>query len=242
AGESMRDLNTRRPDTLFQHTPATLDTAHMIESGAKLKDVVSHIARNDPDKELREVAKIVHRLLPDAVKLFRMKPELALSPNGGMRSAFYRPVSDEVHVETSLSGANVNRDVIHESIHALTSHAIEAKTPAGQEIVRLSQLYKKLAGPGRTYDNGSKATYGFASPHEFVAEFYSNPAFRDVLSAIHATEAADAAKPPSLFTRMMNAIKRVLGLPLRSEILNQILPRVKEMENPANVLGRAAAA
>jgi hypothetical protein len=78
----------------------------MVNNNAPLKEVLAHIARNDPDQTLRYVAEVVNRLMPDAVKLRRMATGDEYRDGVAYRG-FYRSAPDEVHISPKVSGGNV---------------------------------------------------------------------------------------------------------------------------------------
>lgn len=90
--------------------------------------------------------------------------------------------------------------LLHEMIHAVTQYAIFAKntkalTPEMKEAVKqLEDVYEEIKN-----DRLFAGTYGSKSVHEMVAEL-ANPEFRDRLKA------------KSLYQRIVDAIKKLLGI------------------------------
>ena len=102
------------------------------------------------------------------------------------------------------------RGLLHEMIHAVTQYAIFAKntkqiTPGMKEAVKqLEDVYEEIKN-----DSLFAGTYGAKSVHEMVAEL-ANPEFRDRLKA------------KSLYQRIVDAIKKLLGIEVGDNALDNV--------------------
>ena len=102
------------------------------------------------------------------------------------------------------------RGLLHEMIHAVTQYAIFAKntkqiTPGMKEAVKqLEDVYEEIKN-----DSLFAGTYGAKSVHEMVAEL-ANPEFRDRLKA------------KNLYQRIVDAIKKLLGIEVGDNALDNV--------------------
>lgn len=103
------------------------------------------------------------------------------------------------------------QSMLHEMVHGVTARAY--RNPQGFE----QQQFKELIDLAfeRYYAEHNKE-YGFKNPVEFIAEIYSNPAFRQVIQE----------KQDGIWSRITNAIRRIFGLkstPSINTIINSII-------------------
>lgn len=90
--------------------------------------------------------------------------------NGGETEAYYDPITDKIYISKWASTPDV---IIHEMAHAMTYHQIFDKSLIGRKLDRLFADFKKVQGLSKSY--------GFTNTHEFVAEIWRSPEFRDEL-------------------------------------------------------------
>ena len=142
-------------------------------------------------------------------------------------AAFYDPSTDTVY----LSGESPETfTVMHEIVHALTTRAMrlgasEKLPPKQQQAFRqLEDLYKEylpeLKEQAAKYKantlDGAYAAYGLQNIREFIAEFMSNPFFRETLRNIPIKKTRGdsiSSKIKNLYDAVQNKIAKVLGLP-----------------------------
>jgi len=115
--------------------------------------------------------------------------------------------SDDNTIQMSLDTIN-NFDsktavvaLLHEVVHSVTVHALmkkpEQRTFAEQELADVVNNFLTK------YKNSSLSKeYGFTDEFEFVAEFYSNPEFRDAVKA----------ESDAWYKKIMDAIRRVFDI------------------------------
>lgn len=100
--------------------------------------------------------------------------------------------------------------LLHEMIHATTNYAIAARNTGAltegmkEAVSQLESIYGEIVND-RTFDG----TYGAKSIYEMVAEL-SNPEFRSLL------------KEKNLFQRIVDAIKRLLGIEVGENALDNL--------------------
>lgn len=94
--------------------------------------------------------------------------------------------------------------IIHEYVHAFTISALNnPKTDSEIQFAKdIDSAYKAFK---RTSDS---SLYGFTNQYEFVAELMSNPRFVEQLGA----------KNPSIFNKIITAIKNLLGINSNSDV------------------------
>lgn len=208
-------------------------TAALIREGKPLKDVLGHIADEAQDYTYKVVAKALQRVLGDEVRLRAMTDREAETPNTGhLRNGLYRPKSDTILVHIGMS-PHPDQTLIHEAVHAATLKAIDNNTPTGKEITKVFKAYQDLAGAARGWRT-SGDMYGMSNPHEFIAEFYANQEFRNNLAGMK-----ELGNPTNLLQRIINAIKKFLGLPA-ADPLRYIIENEPRLLNPQEILSRAA--
>ena len=198
----------RAPVTLNDKGGAPLVRA-MLDRGLSFDSILQHIGQNAGDADLRVLAKRLAKALGDKTKIRNMNAEELADPEHESDPAWYDPNTNTIVVHPDL-GEGLTHAVLHEGVHAATSHAIFAESPAGREIIRLYKQYKALAGKTEAGD-----AYGLDSPHEFAAEALSNGDFKKTLEGLTdaAAKSAEGAAKPSLWARFKAAIARILGQP-----------------------------
>jgi hypothetical protein len=110
-------------------------------------------------------------------------------------TGFYDPATSKVTL--SGLGATSPHTVLHELVHAVTSHMIDIK-PNDIRVMALKDLYNKVKGIEEKFP-------GVVNVKEFVAEAFSNPKFQEFLKA-------QKMDNRSMWTRFVDGIKSMLGI------------------------------
>lgn len=179
-----------------------------------LHNALTHIEENSTDPQTVKLAKTIKASVGKGVALRTMTPAEIAWKEAPNRAGFYDPNTDAIALHPTHAG-DVSYALLHEAVHAATAHAIFAGTPAGLELTRLFNDYKNLGDAAEHY--------GLESPHEFVAEALSNPKFQETLKGLTPDSKL------SLWQRFKNAIKKAIGLPIKSafdKMLDSILEAV----------------
>lgn len=169
-------------------------------------ELLDDIIKNSPDREIVRLAKIARKnLKSDAVVSFKpgnnRNPRGRFHPDGTI--SIYGKATKGKSVEDATRG--LERTMVHEIIHAITVDAIETNRELREEIASImDQLQDYLDQNG--IDNW---VYALKNEKEFIAEFMSQPFFREALK--HMPSKINN-KPSNFFQRILNAIKSALGI------------------------------
>ena len=139
----------------------------------------------------------------ETIRLIARKKNQPLSEVPDLEGV-YDPTTHTVYLDKQMTLDHVP---IHETIHALTAWHIENNTPIGAELSAIYKMFKELA-PESVKDH-----YGLTDAHEFVAEVYSNEAFRKVIRDLTPEPTPEPTKaepePRSLLQRVVDAVKSI---------------------------------
>lgn len=176
--------------------------------------VLNNILNNSSDELHKDIASF---LLTNVDKiesiLFYVNRDSASNNLGA-----YFPESRRITMSTNLIGKYkadyIYETALHELVHAYTIKSLaEPETDADKAFVAdLDKVYKALK------QNRSFNSYGFTNQYEFISEFMSNQAFRDSLNF----------KTPTILQKIINAIKKLLGLSTEISSVQELDTRVKE--------------
>lgn len=121
----------------------------------------------------------------------------------GETQAYYDPITDKIYVSKWNETPDV---IIHEMAHAMTYHQIFDKSLIGRQLDRLFADFKKVQGLSKSY--------GFTNTHEFVAEIWRSPEFRDELRQRyvgdgHLVDRADGlvSEPTTMLGRFIQIVR-----------------------------------
>ena len=187
------------------------------------------IAETSSEPRLAKLAMKMRTLVKDTQ--VRMVNTLS-SPDGRTMAAAYDPATDTILFNRSAPDSMTNVTVLHEVAHALTHKALNNPSlPITQQLNKLFTEAQKAIGTD---------TVGMNNIHEFVAEAYTNKAFRDMLQASYPNGGKFSA-----WDRFKNAvsnfIRRVFGAqpkPLGSVLddldmhLDQLLDTASDVIGP----------
>ena len=201
-----------------------VSTMDKFKAGESVQSLLRHVEENSKDPEARELARALRRTVPNDVTIRDMRPGEEIPPpdevpegyEGAKRPAYFDR-NDKQVVFGSEHVEDTDRTLLHELVHAATETALERRTPAGKHIEEIFNRFQKAAPKDESY--------GFTAAHEFVAEALSNPEFRDTLKRMQ-------DRGTSVWNRLVNTIRRVLGMPP--------LDYLKRILDPKDILRSAA--
>jgi hypothetical protein len=195
--------------------PEAIDPGIMLDSlrTGKLQDTLNTISAQGSTPEVKALAQKIAPLVPDTTLKYA-------ASDGSGAVAEYLPATNHVNV---FPGGESEQTLLHESVHAATQARIaQAETitqPHTQAEAQLRNAYNEIEQIRQdVIRRVGPDAYGLTNAHEFVAELHSNPEFQQTLK--------DAAAPgkQSLWTRTVNAVKKLLGLqPAEAEYLNRAM-------------------
>jgi len=120
----------------------------------------------------------------------------------------YDPVTDTIVMRAGAGHLN-NHLLLHESLHAATSHLLDnPKKLTGVQLAgynRLMELYDY--SKSQLQEDGTDKIYGLRDIHEFVSEALTNPIFQAQLRALRYK-----ASPYSLMNQFTDAIRRLFNI------------------------------
>lgn len=182
------DKSLMTPD----QTPPMLNA---LRSG-DLTGAIREIANNHPNQMYRQLADYLSSKLSGIKVMLHNEGEL----NFGDRkvTGYFDPNSNTIGL--SGLGATSPHTILHEAIHALTSHLMQMR-PDDFRVQNLTNLFTKLnANPemGRQFP-------GIVNEREFVAEAFSNPKFQDYLKNIRVDNNL------SMWQKFTNGVKTIFG-------------------------------
>ena len=145
-----------------------------------------------------------------------------VNPEGKTVAGLYDPKTDTITLNQDVDLKN--HVLLHESMHAVTSHEIAKNTPAAQQMRNLFESVKDRLD----------TAYGATNLDEFVAEAFSNPEFQAKLGRI--TAKGEKISMWSKFKNIVNnMVRRYRGQP--SKTLESAMDKadrlVKELISPA---------
>ena len=120
----------------------------------------------------------------------------------------YDPITDTIVMREGAGHLN-NHLLLHESLHAATSHLLDnPKKLTGVQLAgynRLMELYDY--SKSQLQEDGTDKIYGLRDIHEFVSEALTNPIFQAQLRALRYK-----ASPYSLMNQFTDAIRRLFNI------------------------------
>lgn len=129
-------------------------------------------------------------------------------------------------------GGEHPRVILHEVMHALTSGRLEnamrshdswlASHPEGvaNNAPPMVQAYANLTKLMAHLDQASDRFYGMRSPHEFIAEVFSNRAFQEFLRSQKVPDGLlgkIGTRAKTMWDAVVSAVRNLMGLPRESE-------------------------
>ena len=195
------------PAEQMQHV--NQDITDLSEQGADVKQHLDYLARTSKQSDMRDIANALKRAnIKSAVKVGPDEytgPEHGLSQDspyaGKPRTASYNDLTDTI----GLHSGDFAWGLLHETTHAGAHAAIDSDSPTAGRLKTLFEKAQKALG----YTDA----YGLESVHEFVAEAFSNPWFRELLRSL------PSDKKTSIWQAFKNVIFKMLKLPERTRTM-----------------------
>lgn len=198
-------------------------------NNASFKELVDGLAQS---KEIEPFQKeMLERLSPLIGKNTKLK--LAVFDDFNVADEFQRsffdPKTNTVFIAKSVTTPVNNqfliREIIHEAVHAFTIEVL--KNPRNAAEVQFVQEMQQYFDRYTTYYATLNDEYGLKNIEEFVAEFLSNPYFRQTLQ----DEELRRSKSVGIIDRMWNSIKNFLSRYLFGNVRGTMFDQVQETLN-----------
>jgi hypothetical protein len=221
AKSRMISLNTMEPlsndpsvvDALKQRTEALRDVIVSLYPKDQQAGLLSDIKSNDLRDVISAIARIEgtmrdYNASPSSIAVVQAHSDLIRKEYAW--DGKYDPATDTIVLRQG-SGVLTNHLLLHETLHAATSHLLDnPKSLSGVQRTGYDQLkelyeYSKSKLP-ETTALGVK-NYGLQDIHEFVAEALTNPAFQAQLRTLRYKNS-----PYSLINRFTMAIRKMLRI------------------------------
>ena len=178
-------------------------------NNATFKELIDNLASNAELEPFQQ--EILRKLSP----LMSKSPTLKLAifddinVSDEYQRSFYDPKSNTVYIAkstfTPTDDKFLAREIIHETIHAFTLSILS--NPRNEEEMRFVREIEGYFSTYQTYHPELQDYYGFQNVEEFVAEFLSNPYFREQLQVSESQKKYQAG----FISQMWNSIKSFLN-------------------------------
>jgi hypothetical protein len=195
-------------------SPEDLDP-RIVQPGYRLIDTLNHIVENGSSPEVKAYAQRLADLnLPTSIANALHRPG-----SEGVAGT-YDPNLLQGHINIFPEGSN-EWTILHEATHAATEAALtraERGLPPRTELeARQLKAYKDLEAIRQAAQKVDvQGHYGLTDVHEFVSELYTNKQFQDFLKAANASG-------KSLWSRVVDAVKSMLGIKGKGDFLEQAM-------------------
>lgn len=211
----MSKASRERPLVAYDGPPTQhdMDLQNVVNNSRNLSDPLTFIRQQGSTIEAKSIANALLKHNPERTSVRLAEPEdLAQDSDRKLNEGEYVAASYNHDLDRAsiYTGNNVEHAVLHEALHAATIDALDAKTPAAQDM---NDLFQHVLG---TAGEGDKAAYGLSDVKEFVAEAGSNPTFQQFLRTIPVKTGSFIGDAWQAFK---NAMFRAVGLPERTRSL-----------------------
>ena len=170
---SMRsDLGMALPMKKLVGAAAVLDpeVTQLLREG-KLAEALELLGNNQ-DKDVRKVARAINKAIAESGTKVTFQPNL-MDGKGRLLAGMFDPRTNTIILNESIPPTN--HALLHESLHAVTSHVIANKS---------SSTTKQLQTLFDSVKDRLEDAYGTTNLDEFVAEAFSNPEFQAKLASM----------------------------------------------------------
>jgi hypothetical protein len=170
---SMRsDLGMPLPMKKLVGAAAVLDpeVTQLLREG-KLAEALELLGNNQ-DKDVRKVARAINKAIAESGTKVTFQPNL-MDGKGRLLAGMFDPRTNTIILNESIPPTN--HALLHESLHAVTSHVIANKS---------SSTTKQLQTLFDSVKDRLEDAYGTTNLDEFVAEAFSNPEFQAKLASM----------------------------------------------------------
>ena len=168
--------------------PLSSDVVAKLEAG-DLRGAINELAKST-DANVARVAKAISKGLGNTKIVMASK---VVNDSGEPVSGLYDPTTDTITLNQDVDLSN--HVLLHEAMHAVTSHELAKNTPAARQM---RDLFESVRG---TLDSA----YGATNVDEFVAEAFSNPEFQAKLAGI-----SDKGEKITLWDKFKNIIENII--------------------------------
>ena len=168
--------------------PLSSDVVAKLEAG-DLRGAINELAKST-DANVARVAKAISKGLGNTKIVMASK---VVNDSGEPVSGLYDPTTDTITLNQDVDLSN--HVLLHEAMHAVTSHELAKNTPAARQM---RALFESVRG---TLDSA----YGATNVDEFVAEAFSNPEFQAKLAGI-----SDKGEKITLWDKFKNIIENII--------------------------------
>ena len=209
----------------FQFPQFVIDSVQDFNN-ATFKELIDNLASNAELEPFQQ--EILKKLSP----LMGKNPTLKLAifddinVSDEYQRSFYDPKSNTVYIAkstfTPTDDKFLAREIIHETIHAFTLSILN--NPRTEEEIRFVREIEGYFSTYQTYHPELQDYYAFKNVEEFVAEFLSNPYFREQL------QVAESQKKPQagFISQMWNSIKSFLNRYVFGDMGSTMFDQVQE--------------
>ena len=218
-----RKLNQLSPEKGIYYE--NVGSAYFSEDGTTTaREVLQKITKESTDSAIRELAqRVLDNIgIVGSTVLSRQEKGKRLSIRG---TYFFESQDIEIY-NSALSGTteasaknSLERTIIHEIVHAITSRGMKAD-PAIRE--KIASVYDELLGLTKKYS--FLRAYALKNEREFVAEFLSKPVFREALMLIPSRD-----KNLTIGQKVINFIKELLGIKPKDTLFNKADTAIKDI-------------
>lgn len=173
-------------------------------NGKNAKQVLEGVLKNTTSPLLKTVGESMLANV-DKIDFVKFRLTISLDDNNPAR---YDANTGLIQLNSNKSDKyykeSWNEYIIHELVHAYTVSGLSEPTTEAEKTfnVETRDIYLALER------SKIRDAYGFTNRYEFIAEFLSNPAFRDELQF----------KQPTMLKKLINAFKKLLGIQVKSDI------------------------
>ena len=198
-------------------------------NNATLKELIDNLANNAELEPFQQ--EILKKLSP----LMETNPTLKLALfddiylSDEYQRSFYDPKTNTIHIAkstfTPVNNKFLAREIIHETIHAFTLSILN--NPRNAQEVQFVQEMEKYFTTYQAYYPELQNEYGFKNIEEFLAEFLSNPYFRERMQQAEYQRKSQF----SFLDRMWNSIKSFLNRYLFQDMGKTMFDQVQETLN-----------
>jgi len=197
--------------------PLSRDVIAKLEAG-DLRGAIDELAKSK-DSNVRRVASAISKGLGNTKVVVASN---VVSESGEPVAGLYDPKTDTITLNQDVDLSN--HVLLHEAMHAVTSHEIAKNTPAAKQMRALFESIRE----------GLDTAYGATNLDEFVAEAFSNPDFQSKLAGI--TDKGERITLRDKFKNIvLNILRRFRGQPSKKieSAMDKVDVLVADLISPA---------
>jgi nucleotide-binding universal stress UspA family protein len=218
-GHVVREYKLNPEDAKLVLRVASKETMKLLKEG-KLREALLNVAKEAESSGLKTTARTFANLLANTKVVFRTPKEtmdaypLEYSKESEVGPAYYDYKTDTIYLHAEYP--TTHNILLHETAHALTEVAIE-RSPRAPAVRELTNLYESIKDRLGT-------SYGRKDIHEFIAEAFSNRAFRKRLGRIKLEDNKQYTALDKFKNAVMNIIRMLRGDATQQlgSVLNQV--------------------